>query len=258
MTRRGFLALGAAATAATALHAETPQEQGRRIAEKTIQALGGDGFRFMQTRTEPGRSYSFYRDQITGLSIARIYTKYLPAGEVQRQVFGKKMDDAIILTSTDAWEVTYRGAKPLGAERVRQFHDTALHDVFYILRMRMSEPGLAFDAKGRDVVENQPVEIIEIFDSANRKVTVWVHADTMLPVKQSFQMFDPIINDRREIVTRYSKYREVGNGVMWPYDTERERDGEKIFELYSDKVTIGEDLKNTMFELPPGVTVLKK
>ena len=59
-------------------------------------------------------------------------------------------------------------------------------------------------------------------------------------------------------MTRYSKYRQVGNGVLWPYDTERERDGEKIFELYSEKVTVGDDLNDSMFALPPGVKILKK
>ena len=42
-----------------------------------IYALGGDAFRNMRTRTETGRAYSFYREQLSGLSVARIYTKYL-------------------------------------------------------------------------------------------------------------------------------------------------------------------------------------
>lgn len=255
MTRRGFIAM---AGAASALRAQTPQERGRRLAEKAIQALGGDGFRQMQTRTETGRAYSFYNEQISGLSIARIYTKYRVTEQVQRQVFGKKMDDAIILTPKSAWEVTYRGAKPLGDERTRQFRETTLHDIFYILRMRLNEPGLAIDSQGQDVIENQPVEVAEVFDAENRRVKVWFHRDSMLPVKQSFQLFDPIINDRREIVTRYAKYRQVGNGVQWPYDVERERDGEKIFELYAEKVTVGEPMNDSMFELPPGITILKK
>jgi hypothetical protein len=87
-------------------------------------------------------------------------------------------------------------------------------------------------------------------------VTVWIHQDTHLPVKQRFKRWDPVINEQREEVTRYTKYREAGNGVMWPHDTQRERDKEKIFELYSDKVTIGGNLPDSMFELPPGVTVL--
>ena len=44
---------------------------------------------------------------------------------------------------------------------------------------------MAFEAQGSDVVENQPVETIDIYDADNRKVTVWIHSDTMLPVKQS-------------------------------------------------------------------------
>ena len=92
----------------------------------------------------------------------------------------------------------------------------------------------------------------------NRTLTVWIHSTTLLPVKQSFKRWDPTINDRREEVTRYTKYRESGNGVMWPYDTQKERDGEKLFELYADQVKIGDDLPDSMFELPPGITVLKK
>jgi hypothetical protein len=89
-------------------------------------------------------------------------------------------------------------------------------------------------------------------------VTVWIHSSTFLPVKQRFTRWDPVVNDRREEITRYTKYRESGNGAMWPHDVQRERDGSKILELYADKVTVGEDLKDSFFELPPGVTVLKK
>lgn len=261
MTRRNFISL---AGAATMLRAETAQERGRKIVDQTIHALGGDGFRFLQSRTENGRAYSFYREQLSGLSIAKIQTKYLDKAEpgqlrlAQRQNFGKKMDDYIILTGTSAWEITYRGARPLGDERIKTFNMSTMNDVFYMLRMRLSEPGLAIEAKGRDVVENQPVEKIEFNDAENRTLAVWIHSSTMLPVKQSFRRWDATINDRREEVTRYTKYRESGNGVMWPWDTQRERDGEKLFELYSDKVVIGESLPDTLFELPAGVTVLKK
>jgi hypothetical protein len=44
---------------------------------------------------------------------------------------------------------------------------------------------------------------------------------------------------------------------MWPHDTQRERDKEKTFELYSDKVTIGGNLEDRLFGLPPGIDILK-
>jgi hypothetical protein len=271
MTRRRF-AFSVAASAGlisavnpeTRLYGETARDRAGKIIDKTIYALGGDAFRNMRTRTEMGRAYSFYREQLSGLAIARIYTKYLQpssgaaVAEVQRQVFGKQQEDAIIFTTTDAYEVTYRGAKPLADDRVQQFRETTLQDIFYILRQRLNEPGIEFESQGADVVENQPVETVNVYDSQNHKVTVWINSDTFLPAKQSFQRWDPIVKDRREEVTRYSKYRDVGDGVMWPYSIERERDGEKIFQLYSERVTTGEALSDSMFQLPSGLRILKK
>jgi hypothetical protein len=254
MTRRSLLGLAAG----IALRAETAQEKGRQIVEKSINALGGDGFRFLRTRTEQGRAYSFYREQISGLSIAHFYTKYTPEGEWQRQTFGKKQDDVVILTPTTGWEITYKGAKALPAERIEQFRESMLHDVFYILRSRIDEPGMTFESKGIDVVENQPVEVVDVFDADNRNVTLYIHGSTWLPVKQRFERWDPAIKERREEVTRFTKYREAGNGVMWPRDTQRERDGEKIYEMYADRVVVGQDLSDDMFRLPAGVTILKK
>src|SRR5580704_13132637 len=58
------------------LRAETPEQRGKRVVDECLDALGGDRFLNMQTRVESGRAYSFYRDSLTGLSIARIYTRY--------------------------------------------------------------------------------------------------------------------------------------------------------------------------------------
>jgi hypothetical protein len=260
MTRRTF----ALSLVAGTLAAETAKDRGKRLLDKTLEALGGDAFRNMSTRTETGRAYSFYHEKLSGLSIARVYTKYIepdgksPIYELQRQVFGKKQEDAVIFTTNDAYDVTYRGAKPLTEQQIQQFRDTTLHDVFYILRERIAEPGFEVEGSGADFVENQPAEMMDLFDSENRKVRVWVNSTTFLPVKQSFTRWDPIINDRREEVTRYSKYRDVGNKVMWPYVIERERDTEKIFVLYSDHVTVGEALPDSMFELPNGIKMLSR
>jgi hypothetical protein len=58
------------------LRAETPEQRGRRVLDECLQALGGDRYLNMENRVESGRVYSFYREKLTGLSIARIYTHY--------------------------------------------------------------------------------------------------------------------------------------------------------------------------------------
>jgi hypothetical protein len=265
MTRRDFLYLAAAAGT---LRAETSADRGKQIVNNTIRGLGGDAFLNMRTRTEIGRAYSFYRDKISGLSIARIYTKYLPPAEpksgdaqlneVQRQALGKKQEDTVLFMTNGAYEVTYRGAKPLPDEQVTRFLDSTLHDIFYILRERVNEPGMIFDARGADVVENVPVEILDILDGENRTLTVWIHSSTWLPVKQRFRRWDPLIKDWHEEVTSYTRYRDAGGGVMWPHATERDRDGEKVFTMYSDRVTVNETLDDSLFQLPGGIKILTK
>jgi hypothetical protein len=266
MTRRIF-ALSLAA-GATTLRASDNLARGREVIDKAIGALGGDAFRSLRTRTETGRSASFYHDRLSSLSIARFYTKYLPVDgpetvhEAQRQVYGKKQTDSVLYTSSGAYELTFRGARVLPEDQANDFREATLREIFYILHQRIGEPGMQFESHGVDVVENQPVETIEIYDSENRNVTVWLNANTYLPVKTRYYQWDPTIKERREYVTSYTKYRTTG-GVMWPHETGRERDSDKIFQLFADKVTINDapatDAQgNSLFELPAGITILKQ
>jgi hypothetical protein len=258
MTRREFTRIGALAACAPLLRAENA------LIGKTIDALGGDAFRNMQGKTEIGRAYSFYREQLSGLSIARIYTKYLPPDskaqvrQVQRQVFGKKLDEAVIFGEKDAWDVTYRGAKALVADRVEQYRNSVIHDIFYILRERLNEPGIEMQTGGTEVIENQTTQTVEIYDSENRSVTVWISSTTFLPIRQRFLRWDPIVKDRLEEVSTYSKYRDCGNGVMLPWATERSRDKQKVYQMYSERVTVTEPLADNLFELPPNTKILTK
>jgi hypothetical protein len=111
-------------------------------------------------------------------------------------------------------------------------------------------------SRGQDVVENQPTDIVDYYDADNRNVTVWIHSSTHLPVRQLVKRWDPLIKDRREEMTHFTKYRDAGNGVMWPHEIQRDRDDEKIYQLISDSVKIG-NFPDTLFQLPPNVKILK-
>jgi hypothetical protein len=53
-------------------------------------------------------------------------------------------------------------------------------------------------------------------------------------------------------VTHFTKYRQSG-GIVWPMDLQRERDGDKVAEIYNDSVKFNESLKEDIFVLPPGI-----
>ncbi len=251
---------------ASAAFGETNQERGKRVIDQAVAALGGEKFLNMKDRVESGRAYSFYREQLSGLSFAKIYTRYLtrpeppiPAflGVRERQSFGKKKEDtAVLFTETEGFEITYRGARPIPAEQYDRFRESTLRNIFYILRQRLGEPGLIFESRGSDVVDNMPVEVVDITDSDNRVVTVHFQLSTKLPVRQMTERRNPQTKERIEEITRYTKFRDVGGGVMWPFTIQRERNGEKIFEIFSDGVAINQGLTDNLFTLPADLKIL--
>jgi hypothetical protein len=260
-------ALLAAGLAVCGARAETNQQRGKRVIDEALAALGGQRYLAMQDRVETGRAYSFYREQLTALSVAHIYTRYLVRPEPpvsgflslrEREAFGKKQEDVILLTADSGYEITFRGARPLADVRVAQFKDSMLRNIFYILRQRLGEPDMVFESKGTDFYDNRPVEIVDITDADNRTVTVYFDQLTKLPTRQSFFRRDPVTKDRIEEVTVFAKYRDAGGGVQWPHNIRRERNGEKIFEIYSESVKINQGLKDDLFTLPANLKILPK
>lgn len=246
-----------------ALPAETAAERGKRVVEEALKALGGDAFLRMNDRVETGRAYQFYRAEITGLTVARFYTRYLkptPGAMAmrERENFGAKEDSGYLLTEAGAWDITFRGARPLADDEYAEFKDNTLRNVLYILRQRLDEPGLDFYSQGTDFLDNRPVEIVDITDADNNKVTVYFDQRSKLPVRQSFRRRNLEYKDFDTETTTYGLYRNVGGGVQWPSNMRRDRNGEKIFEIFSDRVEINNNIHDDVFTLPGNLKILPK
>lgn len=260
-----FAGIPALLLAGFALHAETAMERGKRVVNECLEALGGSRYLSMENREESGRAYSFYREQLSGLSIATIYTRYISgvtdtAHELavrEHENFGKKEDYGVVFLDKAAYEITFRGARPLTDERFNRYKETTLRDIFYILRVRLKEPGMTFESRGADVLDNVPVEIVDITDADNRVTTVYFHQITKLPVRQVFYRRNAVTKEKDEEITLFTKYRDAG-GVQWPFAIERERNGEKIYEIFSNNVKINDPkMRSDLFELPSGLKMLK-
>src|SRR5260370_3900168 len=146
--------------------ADTGAERGKRAIDQAVAALGGDHFLNMQDRVESGRAYSFYRNELSGLSIAKIYTRYLTRPEPpvpgflgvrERQAFGKKEESAVLFTENEGYDITFRGAHPIPSDQYERFRETTLRNIFYIIRQRLGEPGLTVESRGSDVIDNRSV-----------------------------------------------------------------------------------------------------
>jgi len=232
---------------------------------QSLAALGGDRFLEMRDRIEEGRAYSFFNEKLSGLAQARIYTRYLIApdpptvafiGQRERQVFGKDEKAYVLLDENRGFDVTYRGAKPVPKEDYQRYRESLLHNIFYILRMRWKEPGMGFEAHGIELDNNVPVDVVEIWDSDNRTVTVYFDQITHLPVRQMWFRRNAVSRERDEEVTVFNKYRET-KGVKWPWVILRERNGERIYEMFSESVDIDTGVGDEKFTLPAGTKIIE-
>jgi hypothetical protein len=262
-TRRTFLSVGLTASVAAAAPADPAVEKGKKVVAEALAALGGDAFLNMKDRVEEGRAYSFYREQLSGLSKAKIYTKYLdkPSDKGlavrEKQTFGKDDDMGVLFDENgEGWDITFRGARPMAADIMRRYVETTPRNILYMMRLRLREPGMTIEAAGTDVLVNEPVNIVDFTDAQNRTVTVYFHYSTKLPIRQKFFRRDPTTKERFEEVTLFSKFRDVGGGVKWPMAIRRERDGEKIYEIFAEKVSVNNNFPDSMFALPEGIKKL--
>jgi hypothetical protein len=239
-------------------------DKAKQVVDAAIAGLGGDHFLRMQTRMASGRIYSFFHDQMSGLDRATIYTEYLsppPANGLairERELLGKKGDYSYLFLPDQGWDITFRGARQVPDENWQRYRRTTQNDILYLLRTRRNEASMEFDYVSNEVYLSRHVDIIDITDKSGQTIRVYFDFNTRLPVREIYTWFDPVLKERNEEVSVYDKYRDIGQGIQWPYSIERERNGYKAYQLFAEKVEANVATPPKTFDLPPGVKMLKK
>jgi hypothetical protein len=262
-----------ACAASTCFAAETAAERGKRLVEEAVKALGGDAFLKMEDRLESGHAYSFSDSEVSDLSVAKIYTRYVPQRSAspgklrvsERDAFFRSSatatrgeeQSAVLMTPEGGWTLTYRGALPFAEERFRNYVDTTRRNIFYILRCRLDEPW-DYYARGGEMIDNRPVEVVEMTDAASDTLTVYFGREDKLPVRQMYRRRNPTYKDFDTEVTNFDRYRDVGGGVKWPLDTRRERNGKRVFQMVSEAVAINQNLPDNLLSIPGSMKILPK
>lgn len=241
-----------------------PPNKGKQLIDQTIQALGGDRFLNMHTRHSKGRIYTFFHDQMYGSDIANVYVQYLDDKSLkgvqvrERQVLGKKQDYSYLYLPDQGFDVTFRGARPLPDDRWDNYVRITKNDVLYWLRYRHDEPGMQYDYIGNQVLITNHVEVVDMTDSQDTTIRVYLDYNTKLPVQQTFKWLDPETKEHNDEVTDFDKWRNAGDGIMWPFTIERHRNGYKVYQMFASSVEINAELPANIFDLPKGAQILRK
>ena len=269
-TRRGLVML----CAATALilfsatfrpaSAQSRQEKAKQLLDKALVALGGQSFLNIRTLKKTGRAYSFYRHNLSGLAVMTLFDEfgelrehddpdYLPVS--RREVYTEKGDYYTLFRNGQGWEVTYLGARPLPDDTLHRYRISARRDIFYILRYRLDEPDMYFYYTGTEIVDNTPTHAIDITDGNNETLTVFLRMSDNLPVQQIYTRRDPKTRIPYEEKSIFSKYREVG-WVTLPWNIQKQRDDDKIFEFFGRTAEVDGKLKPDTFKIGKKIQIL--
>jgi len=219
-------------------------KKARKLLDQMIQALGGQAYLGMQDTTQQGRSYSFYHGQPN--SAGTLFWRFYKYPDKERIELTKQRDVAYVYTGDKGYEITYKGTADQDPKQVTDFLRRRAHSLDWVVRKWLNEPGIALFYDGPAVAAEKPADQVTVMRQDD-SVTIYLDADTHLPLKKSYSWRDPSDKLRNTEEEIYDNYRPV-DGVMTPFASTRFLNGDMSNQRFLNSVKYNSGLSDAMFE----------
>lgn len=228
------------------------QENARKakaVVEQGIQALGGQAYLTIRDREQQGRGYSFHHGRPNGEGA--LFWSFTEFPDKERVEITKERDIAELYVGNRAWEITYKGPRPIEQKDLDDYLRRRHFSLETVLRNWINDPGAVLLYVGMAVAAQHPATQITLINSQNESVDLYFDNDTHLPVKKSFSWRDPVDRQKNLEEEIYENYRQV-SGVMCPYNLTRYFNGDMASQRFLNSVTINQGLDEAMFDPKSG------
>jgi hypothetical protein len=247
---------GSSSTALGIDQSKDPNAQkARALVQQMLQALGGEAYLNLKDITQEGRTSGFYHGNPSGSTAP--FWRFIKFPDKERTELTKHRDWIILYTGNEAYEITYRGTKPLDPKDLKEYLQRREYSLDTVLRNWINAPGTAFFYEGDGFVDNRQVDNVSIINAQNQAVTISIDRVNHLPVKKSFKarnLEDRQLDEEEEI---YGNYR-VEQGFNTAHIITRLKNGEMTSERFLTSVTYNQGLPDSMFAATPPVKAKKK
>lgn len=237
----------AADAAKSAAIVPADQENSRKakaIVDQAIQALGGPGYLTIRDRELQGRGYSFHHGRESGGGVFWSFSQF---PDKERIEVTKERDIAQLYVGNKAYELTYKGARPIEQKDLDEYLRRRRFSLDTVLRTWVNDPGVVFLFEGPAIAAQHPALQVTLINSQNESVTLYFDSDTHLPVKKSFTWRDPVDKQKNLEEEVYENYRSV-SGVMAPFNVTRYFNGDMASQRFMNSITLNQDLDQAMFD----------
>jgi hypothetical protein len=210
---------------ATAQGAQTSPDpytaKARATLDSMIKTLGGQAYLSYTTRTEEGRTYSFYQGQPRGAGT--LYWRFWKYPDKDRTEVTKQRDIAYLVVGNAGYEITFKGTAVQEADVLADYLRRRDHSMEVVLREWLKDPQTIVLPAGSGIAEQKLCDLVNIVNGQNDSVTIAIDQVSHLPVEKKFTYRD---KDKYKVEEAevFANYREQ-QGIMTPFTWTRKKDG---------------------------------
>lgn len=238
-----------ATSAASAQTAANPADENSRKAktliDQAIAALGGQTYITIRDREQQGRGYALHHGQAEGGG--NVFWDFIEYPDKERVEITKERDVAELYVGNKAWEITYKGPRPIDPKDLDQYLRRRRFSLDQILRSWVNAPGVILLYEGNAIAAQHPAQRVTLINAQNESVSLFFDDDTHLPVKKSFEWRDPTDRQKNLEEEIYENYRSI-SGIMAPFNVTRYFNGDMASQRFFNSVTINQGLDPAMFD----------
>ena len=200
----------------------------QELLDRTIQALGGDAFLHAKSLKTKGRLFAIEEGSTSGFAPFESTVEF---PDKRRFSYGKGNPVILVNNGDLGFQLDRYGMVRQPAEQIRRWKLSMRYGLESLLRQVIHEPGILAQDAGRDFVDNLAARVIDIMDSQQVHIRLYVSAKTFLPIQISYRIRNPETQDWDEFAEIYGEYKTF-QGVQTPMQITRLRDGERYSEIF--------------------------
>jgi hypothetical protein len=214
--------------------------------DRCILALGGQAFTQWKSLWTTGKVFLIEDNSTAGF--APFKSTEVPPDR-RRFTYGSGSPVTLINDRDQGWEIDRDGVIQQTPQQVREWRLANRYSLENVLRVGIHAPGILVEDKGLTLLDNQPVDEIEIIDSRQVHIKIYLDEDTSLPRQIRYRVRDPRSQTWQVYSDVYSDYQTF-QGIQTPMHITRYQNGERVAELFRDKVRYDVPIAPRFFSPP--------
>ena len=222
-------------------------KQARAVLDQMIAALGGPAYLNIQDMEQKGRLYGFDHNG-EAADAGAPFVRYWKWPDKDRVELLKHREWILVYNGNDANETTYHGTHPVDPKALKDLLERRSYSLEQVIRQWLNDPKTALYYDGPTISENKQAEKVSMIASDRRGVTLYIDANSHLPLRKTYTTRDAETGDRVEEVETFDNYRLI-QGIQSPTTITRYKNNIMTGQRFISTVTYNAGIPDSKFDL---------